>query len=104
MRKIGRPPHQPTERDRKIVEALAGFGIPAAKIADVLGLGQSTLYRHYGEEMKRGSAMVEAKLTGNLLRLADGSDATALKAIIFSLTTRFGWSQYLPRPVDLTGL
>jgi hypothetical protein len=103
MRKTGRPPHQPTERDRKTVEALAGFGIPAAKIANVLSLGQSTLYRYYGEEMKRGSAMVESKLIGNLLRLAGGSDGTALKAIVFSLTTRFGWSQYAPRPAPALG-
>ncbi len=81
-----------------MVEALAGFAIPQAKIADVLDIDQKTLLKHYDREVQRGAAKVEANLVGNLLRLAGGSDGTALKAIMFALTCRFGWSQYAPRP------
>lgn len=95
----GRPPHAPTEKDRQMVEVLAGFAIPTAKIADVLDIDQKTLLKHYDREIRRGAAMVESKLAGNLLRIAGGTDGTALKAIIFALTCRFGWSQYVPRPV-----
>lgn len=83
-----------------MVEALSGFAIPTAKIADVLNISEPTLFKHYGDEMRRGAAVVEAKLAGNLLRLAGGSDGTALKATIFSLQTRFGWSAYVPRPQE----
>jgi hypothetical protein len=42
--------------------------------------------------------VVEAKLIGNLFRIACGNDGTALKAIMFSLHCRFGWSEYAPAP------
>lgn len=95
----GKPQHEPTAKDRNMVEAMAGFGIPADKIALVLGVSKQTLYKHYRGEIERGAATVEAKLAGNLLRLASGSDGTALKATIFALTTRFGWSAYAPPPL-----
>ncbi len=96
--KGGRPPHQPSDKDRQMVEVLAGFAVPTAKIADVLGITQPTLLNHYETELRTGAAKVEATLVGNLLRLAKGSDGTALKAITFALNCRFGWSAYVPRP------
>src|SRR5688572_10284061 len=99
-RRPGRPAHTPTDKDRQVVEVLAGFAVPQDKIGDVLDIDKKTLLKHYGRELRRGSAMVEAKLAGNLLRLAAGNGGTALKAIMFSLQCRFGWSQYAPRPVE----
>ena len=96
--KGGRPSHAPTEKDRQMVEVLAGYAIPVDKIAAVVGVDTKTLTKHYGEQLTRGAATVEAKLVGNLLRLASGTDGTALKAIMFSLNCRFGWSAYAPRP------
>lgn len=96
----GRPPHKPTDEQRRMVEAMAGFAIPEAKIALVIGVDDKTLRLHYATEIARGAATVEAKLAGNLLRLASGTDGTALKAIMFALTARFGWSQYAPPPVE----
>ncbi len=96
--KAGRPAHEPSNKDRQMVEVLSGYAVPTAKIASVLGISQATLFKHYRRELDRGSGLVEAKLVANLLRIASGSDGTALKAITFSLTTRFGWSQYVPRP------
>ena len=81
-----------------MVEVLAGFAIPTASIAKVIGVDQKTLLRHYASEIDRGGAKVEAQLVGNLLRLAKGTDGTALKAIMFALNCRFGWSAYVPRP------
>lgn len=96
--KAGRPAHAPDNKDRQMVEVLAGFAVPTAKIAAVLNITQATLFKHYRLEIQRGGALVEAKLVGNLLRLAGGKDGTALKAITFALQCRFGWSQYVPRP------
>lgn len=95
----GRPPYAPSDKDRKMVEALCGFGIPAEKIAHVLGVSLPTVHKYFAAELERGAATVEAKLVGNLLRLSNGNDGTALKATIFALTTRFGYSQYAPLPV-----
>ncbi|WP_349437409.1 hypothetical protein [Pararhizobium sp. A13] len=77
---------------------MAGAGVPQREIAAVLTVAVPTLRRHYHDELRRGSALVQATLVGNLLRIAGGRDATALKAIIFSLQCRFGWSRYLPPP------
>ncbi|HSC93356.1 MAG TPA: hypothetical protein VLC73_00135 [Burkholderiales bacterium] len=79
--KGGRPGHAPDDRSRQMVEVLSGFGIPQDKIADVIGVDGKTLRKHYATELQRGAATVEAKLVGNLLKLAGGSDGTALKAI-----------------------
>jgi hypothetical protein len=98
--KGGRPPHAPSDKDRQMVEVLSGFAIPVAKIAVVLDITQATLFKHYRAEINRGKATVEAKLVGHLLRLANGKDGTALKAITFALQCRFGWSQYMPRLPD----
>jgi len=96
----GRPGHVPDDRSRQMVEVLSGFGIPQDKIADVIGVDGKTLRKYYATELQRGAATVEAKLVGNLLKLASGSDGTALKAIMFALQCRFGWSLYAPPPPE----
>ncbi|CAN7617310.1 hypothetical protein LJR255_004625 [Pararhizobium sp. LjRoot255] len=75
---------------------MAAKGIPQAQICSVLGVSEKTLRRRYRCELDRGSALVEAELVGNLLRLAGGNDDTALKAIEFILKSRFAWSEYAP--------
>jgi hypothetical protein len=94
----GRPKHTPTTESRQMVEVLAGYGVKNEEITKVVGVTLPTLYRRYRRELDAGYAKVEAKLVGNLLRLASGKDGTALKAIMFSLQCRFGWSQYAPAP------
>lgn len=74
-----------------MVEVMAGFGFPQEKIAMVLGIERPTLVKYYRAEIDRGAATVEAKLAGNLLRIASGSDGAAMKAITFALQCRFGW-------------
>lgn len=81
-----------------MVEVLAGFAIPIDRICDVIGVAKHTLLKHYERELQVGAAKVEATLVGNLLALSKGKDGTALKAIMFALNCRFGWSAYVPRP------
>lgn len=97
-RSKGRPAHAPSTMTRRFVEAMAGAGVPQREIAAVLSVAVPTLRKHYREEMRRGGAFLEAKLVANLLRIAGGRDGTALKAIMFSLQCRFGWSRYAPPP------
>ncbi|MBY5849710.1 RNA polymerase subunit sigma-70 [Rhizobium ruizarguesonis] len=94
----GRPPHTPSSTNRRVVELLASRGIPQAQICSVLGISQKTLRRRYGAELRRGASMLEAALVLRLFSLANGKGAVALKAVIFSLRARFGWSLYLPPP------
>lgn len=94
----GRPEHQVTAQTKGVVEALAGVGISHENIARVLQIAVHTLYKYYRPELDEGAAKVEAKLVSNLLQIANGRDATALKAIMFALTFRFGWTSYDPPP------
>lgn len=90
----GRPRHQPTPETRKMVVALCGVGLPQERIAEVIGVSHPTLRRAYRAELNTGAAKVEGQLVGHLMRLASGNDGTALKAVMFLLQTRFGWSIY----------
>ncbi len=87
----GRPAFNPSEKDRRIAEALAGWAIPHERIAMVMGIDAKTLRKHFCAELEVGSARLEAQLAQNLLRIAQGNDRQALIATIFSLKARFGW-------------
>lgn len=81
---------------RRFVETLAGAAIPQAKIAAALAVTVPTLRKYYRREIDRGAAVVEAQLATHLLRIASGKDGTALKALMFTLQCRFGWSRFAP--------
>jgi hypothetical protein len=97
--KAGRPQYEASQKDRKVVHMMVGFGIPQDKIVLALGISLGTLHRYFKPEIKAGNAQVEAKLVANLLRLSNGSDGTALKATMFALQARFGWSIYAPAAI-----
>ncbi|PDS80270.1 RNA polymerase subunit sigma-70 [Rhizobium sp. L43] len=97
----GRPAHVPSEISRRLVTILAAEAVPQSQISVALGIDGKTLRRRYGEEIRRGSALVEAKLVLHLHRIAGGSDGTALKAIRFALRAKCGWSEFAPPRVEL---
>lgn len=96
----GRPPHIPSETDRRLVQMLASEGVPQAEICRVLEVSEKTLRKHFRRELDRGAAKLEAALIVHLLRIAGSRGAVALKAIRFALQSRFGWSEFAPRPPD----
>jgi hypothetical protein len=98
MSERGRPAYQPTEKDRRIAEALSGWSIPQDRIARVIGVDPKTLRKHFADELEIGSAKLEAQLAQNLLRIAQGQDRQALIATIFALKSRFGWVETTPPP------
>ena len=100
MTERGRPAYEPTPKDRRIAEAMAGWAIPQERIAKVIGIDAKTLRRHFAEELEIGSARLEAQLAQNLLRIAQGQDRQALIATIFALKARFGWVEAAPEPKD----
>ncbi|WP_313872979.1 MULTISPECIES: RNA polymerase subunit sigma-70, partial [Rhizobium] len=95
----GRPPHHPGLSDRRLVQVLSGEGVPQREISRVLDISPKTLRKRYRRELDIGAAKLEAAMIGHLLRLAAGDDDdVALRAIIFLLRSRFGWSRYAPPP------
>ena len=92
----GRPPYEPSDKDRRVVEMMAGWAIPEERIAKVLAIDPKTLRKHFGEELEVGHAKLEAQLAQNLLRIAQGHDRQSLIATIFALKSRFGWVEQQP--------
>lgn len=92
----GRPPYQPSDKDRRVVEMMAGWAIPEERIAKVLTIDPKTLRKHFAEELEVGHAKLEAQLAQNLLRIAQGHDRQSLIATIFALKSRFGWVEQQP--------
>lgn len=81
---------------RRLVQMLASQGIPQPEICRVLGISAKTLRKHYRRELHIGASKLEAALIIHLYRLASGNGPVALKALVFLLRSRFGWSEFAP--------
>jgi hypothetical protein len=69
---MGRPAHLPDAQTRRNVEALAGYGVPEAEIAGVVGIDAKTLRKHYRWELDHGHTKANARVAENLFRKATG--------------------------------
>ena len=90
---MGRPAHEPTSMSRRNVEALAGYGVPEADIAGVVGIDPKTLRKHYREELRYGHVKANAKVAENLFRKATGDGRESVIAAIFWMKTRAQWKE-----------
>jgi hypothetical protein len=96
-RKAGRPAFQPTDEQRRQVEAMIGFGIPEAEIARLVvnpqtnrPVDEKTLRLHFRSEIDTGQVKANAAVAQSLFRQAVGGNVTAA---IFWLKTRMGWKE-----------
>jgi hypothetical protein len=92
---MGRRSHQPDPAQRRQVEALAAYGIPAEDISRVVGVDPKTLRKHYRDELDLGETKANAQVAGFLFNSAKGGNVTAQ---IFWLKTRARWRE---TPVEL---
>ena len=90
---MGRPPHEATSLSRRNVEALAGYGVPEADIAGVVGVDPKTLRKHYRQELRYGHVKANAKVAENLFRKATGDGRESVIAAIFWMKTRAQWKE-----------
>ena len=108
----GRPPFVPNPDQKALVRMLSGFGIPLDEICLALGnveiggqkkhVTAKTLRRACKAELAAGKSQVQTQLITNMMKLARGTDGTALRACEFLLRCRFGWSQYAAPPPPST--
>jgi hypothetical protein len=94
----GRPAFEPTQAERKQVEALSGYGLPFAQIAVLVrdGISLDTLSEHFAAELACGKAKANAKIGQTLFQKATGGDTTAM---IWWSKTQMRWSER----IELTG-
>ena len=68
----GRPPYEPTQKDRDFVIATVEHGANHDEIAAVIGVSDETLRRHCGFELQRGLIKAHADVARTLLMRAVG--------------------------------
>lgn len=97
----GRPPFQPTEEQRRIVNVMAAGGFQQVAIAHALGISDNTLRKYFAEELEVGGAKAHATVVANLYKQATKDDPRSTPAAIFWTKTRLGWKD--TSQVELSG-
>ena len=96
----GRPAFEPTDAERKQVEALSGYGLPIEQIAVLVrdGIHVDTLRAHFGTELVSGKAKANGQVGKTLFQKVMAGDTTA--AIWWS-KTQMRWAE--TQKHELTG-
>src|ERR1700694_2051040 len=87
---MGRRSHRPDAAQRRQVEAMAAYGIPADDISRVVGIDPKTLRKYYRDELDLGETKANAQVAGFLFNSAKNGNVTAQ---IFWLKTRAKWRE-----------
>jgi len=89
---VGRPPLQPTQEERDLVEAMSGHGVPQEQIAALIrgGIDDNTLVKHFKAELLAGKAKANAQIGSTLFDKAMSGDTAAL---IFWAKTQMRWKE-----------
>jgi hypothetical protein len=93
-------PHEPTDKTRSEVSALASFGVPQEDIAAYIGISKPTLAKHYPDELSFSSIKANATVGKFLFNMASGqaiksgaSYGECSRAAMFWAKTRMGWRE-----------
>jgi hypothetical protein len=96
----GRPAFEPTDAERKQVEALSGYGLPIEQIGALVrdGIHVDTLRAHFSSELVSGKSKANAQVGKTLFQKVMAGDTTA--AIWWS-KTQMRWAE--TQKHELTG-
>lgn len=96
----GRKAFEPTDAERRQVEALSGYGLPIEQIAVLIrdGIDTDTLRKHFATELQSGKAKANAQVGKTLFQKVMAGDTTA--AIWWS-KTQMRWKEVQQH--ELTG-
>lgn len=100
----GRPAYEPTDKDRATVKAMAGYGVPQAEIARVLGLAEKTLRKHFRDELDLAAIQANAQVAQSIFQRATDPKAGApgITAAIFWMKARAGWTDRVQVDMSVT--
>ncbi len=101
----GRPPFEPTEKQRGQVEAMVRYGISEAEISRAIGISEPTLRKHFAEEIDTGATKANAQVGEFLFSTIVGlsipgrepvtDGRSRVTAAIFWAKTRMKWSEII---------
>ena len=96
----GRKAFEPTDAEKKQVEAFSGYGLPIEQIAVLIrdGIDTDTLRKHFATELQSGKAKANAQVGKTLFQKAMGGDTTAM---IWWSKTQMRWAE--TQKHELTG-
>jgi len=88
-----RPRFKPTPEERKMVEALSGYGVREDEIAQTLrdGIDPKTLRKHFRRELDQGAAKANAAVAQTAYKMAISGRHPAMT--MFYLKCRAGWKE-----------
>ena len=88
----GREAFQPTDAERKQVEAMSGYGLPIEQIAILVrnGIDADTLRKHFATELIAGKAKANSGVGRTLFQKAMGGDTAAM---IWWSKTQMRWAE-----------
>jgi len=88
----GRPAFEPTDAERKQVEALSGYGLPIEQIAVLVrdGIHVDTLRAHFATELVSGKGKANGQVGKTLFQKAMGGDTAAM---IWWSKTQMRWAE-----------
>jgi hypothetical protein len=88
----GRMAFQPTDAERKQVEAMSGYGLPIEQIAILVrgGIDTDTLRKHFATELVAGKAKANSGVGRTLFQKAMGGDTAAM---IWWSKTQMKWKE-----------
>ena len=82
---------EPTDEQRRLAKAMAGYGVPHEGIAVMLEMDPKTLRKYFSHELERGSIEATAKVGQSLFRMA--TEGNNVAAAIFWMKARAGWRE-----------
>lgn len=88
----GRPAFEPTDHERKQVEAMSGYGLPIDQIGALVrdGISVDTLRAHFRPELQSGKAKANAQVGKTLFQKVMAGDTTAM---IWWTKTQMRWAE-----------
>lgn len=97
----GRDAFNPTDAERKQVEAMSGYGLPIEHIAVLIrnGISADTLTKYFGPELISGKAKANSSVGRTLFQKAINGDTTAM---IWWSKTQMRWKD--TSHLELSGL
>ena len=88
---MARPRFNPTAEQRKMVEAMAGYGVPELGIAQSLGIDPKTLRRHFRRELDQGATKANTQVAQSAFKMASSGRSPSMT--MFWLKCRAGWRE-----------
>ena len=85
-----KPPHEPTDAQRQLVQIHTTVGTDQTTMARILGISPKTMRKHYRDELDISKAQANATIGGALFNKAKGGDTTAM---IFWMKTQARWRE-----------